>query len=82
MTLSIQDGTSIIFTLETNATKRNQARGTWFATKFGIATTDPNFARRTQGIEGGINATIGTTHRTTEIRLFFVDGVFHAHDWN
>lgn len=80
MALRIQDGTTVIFTLAPNHTKRNQARSAGLATEFTVAATNAHLARRAQGVYAGINGTIGAAQGTAEDGFLFVDGVFHAHD--
>ena len=80
MTLCIQDGTTVIFTLASNHTKGDQARSAGLATEFAVAATDAHLARRTQGIKAGIKGTIRAAQGTAEDGFLFVNGVFHTHD--
>lgn len=50
VTLRIQDGATVIFTLASNHAKGDQARSAGLETEFTVAATDANLTRRTQGI--------------------------------
>lgn len=79
VTLAIKDGATVVFTLETNATKGNQARSPRLAAEFGIDAAKAQLSGCTQGVKRRINGAIRATKGTAEIGLVFVNGVFHAH---
>ena len=80
MTLRIQDGATVIFTLATNHTKGNQAGSAGLAAEFAVAATDSNLSRCTQGVQSRVNRAVGAAEGTAKDSLLFVNGVFHTHD--
>ena len=80
MTLRIQNGATIIFTLAPNDTKGNKTGSTRFQTELAVAAAYTNLSRRSEGVNARINRTIDAAQGTAEDRFLFVNGVFHAHD--
>ena len=80
MALGIHHGEAVVFAFASEDSKGDEAWSSRLATKFALAAAEPNFARRAQGVKGGINAAVCAAKGTAENCLILVNSVFHAHD--